>query len=149
MAIVYAIFAFLKEFLGGFLKIVWEVAKTTIPLPIGLIVVVFIFGFVYNKNAVSVAVKTAIVNLVAQAELQAKDNIIANKQKIIDNKEKLLNEKQEIIEKDKQALEEFSKTKEEYDQLLAKKEAEINELQTNQGGQPAVSSDFFNSLLNR
>tara|TARA_B100001146_G_C16100408_1_gene399134 strand:- start:472 stop:915 length:444 start_codon:yes stop_codon:yes gene_type:complete len=141
----------LKGFIGGafsalkgFLKVVWEALCVTLKIPLGIILVVFIIGYVYNKHSVS----KAITELVAGSELKAQSTIIKNQEKILSNKEKLLAEKEEIIRKNQKALEEFEKEKEAIEKQLSTARSRLDEIKNSDTGEPAPA-DYFDGLLNK
>ena len=136
----------------GIAKVLWGVATTKIAIPIGVIVILIIAGYVYNRNAIS----NAITELIAGAALEAQSAIIDNKNKLINNKDQLLAERARIIEDDKDAMHEFLLSKMKTESELRKAENEIEELRkarqnedpTNVCNQPAAP-DYFERLLNK
>ena len=134
------------KLLKGFFKVIWEAACIPLKIPIGLIVIAVIVGYVYNKNSIS----KAIAELVAGAELKAQNEIIKNKNKIIDNQQTLLEEKARILEATQKAMQEYQNEVLETEKNLAKARSELNALQTDptKNDVPAPT-DYFDSLLNK
>ena len=66
----------LLKFISPVFKMIREVASVVIPIPIFIIVLICLWAYYDKSSAVKIAVKNAVQELVAGAELDAKDAII-------------------------------------------------------------------------
>lgn len=130
----------------GFLKVLWEVLTTMIKIPIGLILIVGIWWYIDKSSSIKEAVNEAIVELVAGAELKARDAIIANKDRIIAFQRDSIKEKENLLNIANEAAEQFEQDKLEAERLA---EERLDELQNRPNSGDFIDPDLYDRLHNK
>lgn len=134
-------------------KILLDVLLITIPIPIGVIIIAIGIGWYYKNSEVSKSVKAAITELVAGAELKARDDVIAIQNKLLNSKNKQLSELEKLTKINEETLQYFEEQSEKDKKLI--ESMKYNLLKSEKTNVPTtdstntISPDVFNRLRNQ